>query len=161
MSVLCVKVFISKTIQTLDYYKCASCTWYIYLSRTASLGTIIASVRDCCVCYDYKSLNNVLNYRRKRLTALITNALSDINGQQSGYRKSKCITGRSPNNELLNSPYSFCIITLIQLKKTVDLIPRKRTSLLYHMYGTIERLTQASTYQYNNFLLWMNFRKLI
>lgn len=109
MSVLCVKVFISKTIQTLDFYKCASCTWYIYLSRTASLGTIKASVRDCCVCYDNKSLNNVLNYRRKRLTALITSALSDINGQQSGYRKSKCITGRSPNNELLNSPFSFCI----------------------------------------------------
>lgn len=43
----------------------------------------------------------------------------------------------------------------------VDLIPRKRTSLFYHMYGTIERLTQASTYQYNNFLLWVNFRKLI
>lgn len=116
MSVLCVKVFISKTIQTLDYYKCASCTWYIYLSRTASLGTIIASVKDYRVCYDNKSLNNVLNYRRKRLTALITSALSDINGQQSGYRKSKCITGRSPNNELLNSPFSFCIITLNKYK---------------------------------------------
>lgn len=149
------------SLLTLDYYKCASCTWYIYLSRTASLGTIIASVKDYRVCYDYKSLNNVLNYRRKRLTALITNALSDINGQQSGYRKSKCITGRSPNNELLNSPFSFCIITLIQVKMAVDLIPRKRTSLFYHMHGTIERLTQASTYQYNNFLLWMNFRKLI
>lgn len=158
MSVLCVKVFISKTIQTL---KCASCTWYIYLSRTASLGTIKASVRDCWVCYDNKSLNNVLNYRRKRLTALITSALSDINGQQSGYRKSKCITGRSPNNELLNSPFSFCIITLIQVKMAVDLIPRKMTSLFYHMHGTIKRLTQASTYQYNNFLLWVNFRKLI
>lgn len=117
MSVLCVKVFISKTIQTLDYYKCASCTRYIYLSRTASLGTIKASVRDYRVCYDYKSLNNVLNYHRKRLTVLITNALSDINGQQSGYRKSKCITGRSPNNELLNSPFSFCIITLNKYNK--------------------------------------------
>lgn len=134
MSVSCVKVFISKTIQTLDFYKCASCTWYIYLSRTASLSTIKASVRDCRVCYDNKSLNNVLNYRRKRLTALITSALSDINGQQSGYRKSKCITGRSPNNELLNSPYSFCIITLIQLKKTRSNSEKEDVFILSHAW---------------------------
>lgn len=62
MSVLCVKVLF---FLIFDYYKCVFCIWYIYLSCIVLLGIIIVLVKDYRVCYDYKFLNNVLNYCRK------------------------------------------------------------------------------------------------